>query len=125
MRKILKMDSKLKSFLINTLRRASFRWRPRGEAEKLARVQIGEFSTGRAKFGYKCAKCGIVGKKKDTNTDHIEPVVAITGWDSLDGFAERMFCDTEGYQILCLSCHDEKTFNEKEERKRLRKKVDK
>ena len=115
------IDSKKKTFLINTLRRASFRWKPKGEAEKKFKVPIGEFKTGRIKYGYKCAKCGEINKKKDTNTDHIIPVVPLEGWDSLDGFADRLLCDEDGYQVLCVPCHDTKTAWEKSERLKFRK----
>jgi hypothetical protein len=46
--------------------------------------------------------------------DHIEPVVdpdeGYNGWDS---FIERLFCDEEGFQLLCKECHDEKTAQER------------
>jgi 5-methylcytosine-specific restriction endonuclease McrA len=114
------IDTKLKNFIINILRRASYKWKPRGEARKRCRVKIGEYKTGRAKYGYKCEHCGFIGKSKELQADHINPVVPLSGWDSFDGFIERMFCDEKGFQMLCVTCHDKKTEEEKEERKRLR-----
>lgn len=115
------MDTKLKNFIINTLRRASFRWKPRGESKKRYKVKVGEFKTGRAKYGYKCAHCEGVFKSGEVKMDHIDPVVALTGWENFDVFIERMFCDEDGFQCLCPECHDKKTSEEKEIRKKHRK----
>ena len=59
------MNPKKKAFLISLLRKGTYRWAPRSEAKKAARVQVGVFSTGRGKFGYKCAICGEVFKEKE------------------------------------------------------------
>lgn len=116
------MDTKLKNFIIATLRRASFRWKPRGEAKKRYKVKVGEFSTGRAKYGYQCASCKEIFKSKDIRMDHIEPAVPLDGWQGFDVFIERMFCDEDGFQALCDACHTVKTTEEKEIRKINRKK---
>ncbi len=110
------MDNKLKYFIINTLRRASFRWKPRGEAEKKFRVPNGTFKNGKTKYGYQCAHCNEIFMKKDVCTDHIIPVVGEEGFTTFDEYIERMFCDADGFQVLCSSCHDEKTAIEKERR---------
>lgn len=44
--------------------------------------------------------------------DHIEPVVPESGWDSWDGYIERLFCNEDGYQVICKSCHKKKTASE-------------
>ena len=123
------MDTKLKAFIINTLRRASFRHKPRGEAKKKAKVKVGEYSTGRAKYGYKCVACEEVFKSGDVKVDHIDPVVdPKKGWQNFDVYIERMFCDEDKMQVLCKGCHDEKTGIEREERKKyreLKKQLDK
>lgn len=123
-----KMDTKLKSFVINTLRRASFRWKPRGESKKRYKVKVGEYSTGRAKYGYKCAACEGIYKSGEIKMDHIDPAVPLDGWQGFDVFIERLFCDEDGFQALCPGCHDEKTGIEREERKtnrELKKRLDK
>ena len=48
------------------LRSASFRWKPRGEALKAARVERGK---------YKCASCEELFGPKEIILDHIDPVV--------------------------------------------------
>ncbi len=113
-------DKELKSFVIATLRRASYRWYSRTEALKNARVSRGL---------YKCESCGAVEKKANVQLDHISPIVPTTGWDTWDGFINRLFCEISGYQVLCSVCHTVKTRVEGELRKKNRqetkKKLDK
>jgi hypothetical protein len=49
--------------------------------------------------------------------DHISPVVdpevGFKGWDE---YIERMFCEVDGYQLLCPDCHDKKTSDERKVR---------
>lgn len=115
------MDAKLKDWVVRTLRRASFRWKPRNKAKKRYKVKVGEYSTGRAKYGYKCADCGEVFKSGEVKMDHIDPAVPLTGWEGFDSFIERLFCDESGFQCLCPVDHDKKSKLEREERVRLRK----
>jgi 5-methylcytosine-specific restriction endonuclease McrA len=114
-------NKKLKNFIINILRRASFSWKPRGEAKKRFRVPNGTFKNGNPKFGYQCAKCKETFMSKDVLMDHIDPVVPLEGWDNFDGFIERMFCDESNFQCMCKECHDQKTKWEKGERVKHRK----
>ena len=69
----------LKSFVIATLRRSSYRWRPREDARRLARV-------GRNQ--YTCKICNNVFTRKETKVDHIIPVVPLSGWISFDNFID-------------------------------------
>ena len=115
------MDTKLKNFAVNLLRRGTFKWKPRGEAKKRFKVKVGEFSTGRAKFGYRCQKCQDIFKSGEVKMDHIHPVVdPIDGFQGFDVYIERMFCDEENFSCLCPSCHDEKTAWERDFRKRAK-----
>ena len=90
-----------KNWITSTLRRASYRWPPRNEALKKARVDRGL---------YQCAVCQECFSQKDIKIDHIQPVVSLKeGFTTWDDFMERLFCDVEGFQILCDPCHDAKT----------------
>jgi ssDNA-binding Zn-finger/Zn-ribbon topoisomerase 1 len=103
----------LKAFLIPKLRSGSYKFPPRGEAIKKARVERGK---------YKCACCGEIVGAKDFVVDHIECVVPIeTGFTNWDDYITRMFCDVDGYQILCTTCNTSKTLVEREMRKSYRK----
>lgn len=102
-----------KAFLINALRRASYRWPSRYKALKRAHIGRNE---------YYCECCGVVGPKKSIALDHVIPVIdPSVGWVDLDVYADRMLPDDEyGFQVLCHSCHDEKTKKENAIRKETR-----
>lgn len=104
-----KKEQSLKTWLIPKLRRLSFMWPPAAEAMRLARVERGK---------YKCAKCNNIFGPKDVQRDHINPVMNTKNiidedFDKYIGnIVTSMFPKVEGYQILCIKCHDEKTLAE-------------
>lgn len=90
-----------KTWIMSTLRRASYRWPARNEAERKGRVDRGL---------YKCAMCEGTFRSKEYAIDHIKPVISLKdGFQSWDEVIETLFCDVEGFQILCHACHDSKT----------------
>lgn len=107
-------DVKLEGWLKNKLRRISYQWPELTKAVQAARISRGL---------YKCAKCGGPFKRGEINRDHIVPVdnpeTGFTGWDD---YVNRLFCKSEGIQILCLTCHGAKTFQENMVRKQIRNK---
>lgn len=105
------IDSKKKSFTIQTLRRGSYRWFGRWQAEKASKI-------GRNQ--YVCAVCKGVFGKKDTSLDHIIPVVdPEKGFTTFDEYIDRLFCEPEGFQRLCNTCHDKKTGKENKVRRKV------
>lgn len=97
-----------KSWMIATLRRASYRFPGRYMAHNASKV-------GRNK--YECATCKGIFGRKDTKVDHIQPVVEpAVGFVDWNTFIERLYCPQEGYQVLCRECHDKKTAQEREVR---------
>lgn len=113
-------EKELKSFVIATLRKASYRWYSRTEALKRARVERGL---------YKCEQCQAVHKKAEVQLDHVLPVIPLTGWEGWDSFINRLLCTPDNFQVLCSVCHGVKTKIEGEIRKKNRqeakKKLDK
>ena len=103
-----------KAFAIATLRRASYRWPARNRARNAAKV-------GRNQ--YICVECGPnnIHTRSETQLDHIEQVIPLTGWVSFDSFIERLFAPDEGWQLLCKKHHKEKTDVERKIRKEHRK----
>jgi len=111
------MDNKFKNWIISVLRKASYKWRPRSEALKEAKVG----QDGRA-FLYKCAICEGIFIRKEVQIDHIDPVVPLDGYKSgmefdWNEYIDRMFCEKDNFQIICKECHSCKSFLEKELRK--------
>ena len=99
----------IKAYAIGALRRASYRTPMRSEVFKKSRI---------ARNTYRCAGCRETFPRRGVQVDHIVPVVPTTGWDSFDGFIQRLFCPSSGLQVLCkLGCHKEKTRKENAARK--------
>jgi len=119
-------EARFRAFIENLLRSGTRKWGPVGDCEKAARTKRGY---------YRCAECKKEipatkltksdGKRKRTNNkfvDHIEPAVPVTGWTDWNTYIERLFCEIDNLQLLCKSCHDSKSAEEREERKLHRKK---
>lgn len=99
--------------MTNKLRRISYQWPPRKEAIRRARVERGS---------YKCATCEGLFGPKEIQLDHINPVVdEEAGFIDFNTYIDRLFCSTEGFQVLCRTCHDTKTFMEGEIRKQVKR----
>lgn len=111
--------SKLQSFVKSALRAASQRYPPKYEA--LARAYEGKqvnSKTGRIGKHYRCNACNGIFPASEVQADHIHPVIdPEVGFVSWDEVVARMFCDADGFQILCLTCHKNKTTAEKQQAK--------
>jgi hypothetical protein len=80
-------EAKYFGFIRNALRNANKRYPPRFEALAKAKQKV---DWGRIKTAYTCA--------------------------DLPSFVERMFCEVDGLQVLCKSCHKDKTAAERKAR---------
>lgn len=115
-------EARFQSFIKSLLRKGSTRWGPANDALKAASVgKKFDERTGRQIEHFKCAGCKEEFPRRDCAKDHIDPVVPIEGWSSWDEIIERMFIEIEGFQVLCKSCHHDKTNEEKEARKNARR----
>ena len=61
------------------------------------------------KSRYVCASCNEDHRRKDVAVDHIKPCGSLLGYADIAQFAENMFCEVGGLQILCKDCHYAKT----------------
>ena len=116
-------NARFNSFIKSGLRAMSRRWGPKFEC--LADACVGtktNKATGRMAKHYECAECHNQFPAKEVAVDHIDPVVAVTGFTTWDEVIERMFVEKEGLQVLCKACHDAKTKEEKQQAKELRNK---
>lgn len=116
---------KLETFLIPRLRRISLWWRGRNEAFNAAKsyIEVGKYKNGNPimKPVFTCAECkrqGIEGfyDRKDVQADHITPIANVDGFTNWNDYILGLFCEKEGFQILCEFHHDEKTIKENEKR---------
>ena len=67
-----------------------------------------------------CAYCKSPrGKTEKYDCDHVQPIVPTTGWDSWDGYIDRLF---EGLMVgICKKCHAKKTKLENDKRRKNKK----
>lgn len=65
----------------------------------------------RQKFVYCCALCGSDFPAKQVSVDHRVDCGSLLGWDDVQGFMERLFCEKSGLDVLCDSCHSQKTYS--------------
>lgn len=106
------MEQKLKTFLIYHLRFISMKWPPRNEAKKRARIKRGV---------YKCDGCQEEFKANEIQIDHVKPVIdPVKGFVDIGTYIKRLFCSVDGFQILCKSCHKNKSKEEDEIRKQYK-----
>ncbi len=119
----------LPKFLIPKLRQISRWWHQKGVALDKAKVYVpdGKFKNGnpKTKVKYVCAECKRLKKKSlydihQVQADHIDPVVNVDGFTNWDDYILRLFCNAEGFQILCEDHHKQKTQRENEERRRIK-----
>lgn len=112
-------ESKFHSFIKSALRAASSRWPPKyqclNEAFVDKRVNI---KTGREGKHYKCNSCNGVFPTSEVQVDHIIPAVPVSGFTNWDEVINLMFCEKEGFQVLCKPCHSSKTAEERQLRKK-------
>lgn len=106
------------AFIKGAIRSASTRYPPRYEV--LAKAKRGKRinpASGKMAEHYECNICHELHPAKMVITDHIEPVVPLTGFTDWHQVITRLFCPPEGLQILCKPCHAIKTKQENAERK--------
>lgn len=100
------------SFIRSALRQKSRWWKPITQCKINAKRPY-KGPNKRQKFEYQCNKCKQWFSDKEVAVDHITPAGALNNGDDLKGFVERLFCEIDGLQCLCSSCHDKKTKLEK------------
>ena len=113
-------EGRFRAFITSLLRGGFRKYPPKYETLKAAYLGKQENKkTGRQANHYKCAKCKKAFPSSDVEVDHISPVVSLEdGFINWDTFIERLFGDGKNLQVLCKSCHKDKTTKEKASRKK-------
>lgn len=96
----------------SALRARSRYWKPVAEAKKRAKRKY-TGTNKRQKFEYQCNECKNWFPDKEIHVDHIVPAGQLNSFDDLPGFVQRLFCEVDGLQCLCKTCHDRKTLDER------------
>ncbi|MHA2069032.1 MAG: HNH endonuclease signature motif containing protein [Candidatus Thorarchaeota archaeon] len=114
-------EARFHSFIKSALRWASQKWGPRNAVKKQARLRRGVYlCKGYNKESHEIPASIKINNKRVNNAivDHIDPVIdPITGFTSWDDTVDRMFCEEEGFQLLCYECSHNKTQDEREIRR--------
>ena len=108
-------ESAFWSFIRSALRQKSRWWKPVSDCkQKVKRPYKGP--NKRQKFEYQCNYCKNWFPDKEVNVDNIIPAGTLTCANDLPGFVERLFVEVDGLQVLCTTCHNKKTKQEKNAR---------
>jgi 5-methylcytosine-specific restriction endonuclease McrA len=113
-----------KSWLTSQLRRISLKWPPLSNVRKANRRElprkVKKDGTLFAKpnFEYECNECKNWFPSGKIQVDHINPIMGIDSStlsekEFYGHFVFELFCYEDNLQLLCTSCHDKKTRNEK------------
>jgi hypothetical protein len=63
---------------------------------------------------YLCGTCSQWSNSTSSAVDHISPVVAVEdGFVDWNNFIARLFCGPDNLQVICDTCHNEKTSSER------------
>jgi hypothetical protein len=115
-KKVKPLDAMRRSVIFGALRKASRFWPPSIAALGLAEVP------GSKPKRFKCASCSKEFERSEVHRDHKNPVVdPVSGFTTWDNYIGRLLCDKDGYQILCIACHDTKTQTENKQRRKEKK----
>lgn len=90
-----------------------------------SRIEHSDPTRPRVKKWSRCATCPIPTPTYKAAVDHISPLIPVNttlelmSWDDV---INNTWCEKINLQVLCESCHDEKTKREREERKKHKEK---
>lgn len=111
--------AKLNSVIKGAFRSASRFYPPKLDAldEAFVDVRVNKAS-GRMAKHRRCAQCKELFPDKMLQVDHIVPVIdPVVGFTTWDEMADRLFCSKENFQVLCKTCHQDKTNQERQLKK--------
>jgi len=103
-------EARYRSFITSALRGAFRRWAVKFDVLKASFTSVKtNRQTGRKAQHYRCSKCAKDFPQKQVQVDHIVPIGRDLSWDE---FIEKLFCERDNLQVLCKTCHKEKTKSE-------------
>ena len=100
-------DGRFKGFITSALRSAVRRWPPKwgALADAFTGSKINKKSGRKAKH-YRCAACKREFVAKGVQVDHKIPIGKCASWDE---YIEKLFCEQDNLQVLCIKDHKIKT----------------
>ena len=91
----------------------SYKWAPRNKAMQNAR-RVSQLKDKRTKWQYQCNGCKEWFKGSQIQLDHVKPK-GLYSKETFFVWLDRLFCEVEGFQVLCVPCHAKKTKQEQED----------
>ena len=104
-------EAQFNSFIRSTLRKASMRWPPKNEVLTKARVSRGFYLCNSCKKTVPTTVLQENKRVRNVEVNHKIPVSIPGDWDDWGGFIERLFCDSDGLEVVCKDCHKIHTNN--------------
>lgn len=121
----MKLTPKEHALIRGAIRRVFSRSDLRRSVIEAALITHQDPSRPRVKRWGRCNLCQIPTPKSYLEVDHIKPVIKVTE-KAIDvpvhTFIERLWCDKDNLQAVCIICHKSKSIFENRER-RIKKKV--
>ena len=121
-------EAGFRSYIMSGIRSKSRFWKPKSIA--IAKTFVGKGKnpeTGKLCKLHKCPQCEGLFPQGKMDADHIEPVVPIEGFKTSpetflsydwNQVLQRLFCEAEGYSVVCKGCHKDKTKKENQQRRK-------
>lgn len=100
-------------WLRSGLRSMSRRFPPVYECLAAAKRQAPKDAPARQKIAYECAMCKGLFPSKQVAVDHTEAVGSLSKPEDIAPFVLRLFCDADKLRVLCHTCHDAVTLQQK------------
>jgi len=114
-------EAQFVSFVKGHLRRASRWWKPITDTLKAANLRRGVYLCNECKE--EVPKSIVIDGKRVNNVsvDHrnaiVDPATGFSGWDN---FINNLYCEQDNLQVLCRSCHNNKSLEERKRAKETR-----
>lgn len=119
MKKSMNPHPKFDKYVMRMFSKLWLWWPERAAARRLATVGKGL---------QRCAECENIFPRKETDVDHINPKIPVTGpvylsngWLDFNSLRESYLVTRDELQVLCKVCHKRKTKKENEKRRRNKK----
>lgn len=110
--------------VISAMRRSFRRYPPFKEVrDRCKREWFQPCKNGNKKrrVNFECETCHKEVSSKEFVVDHLEPVVAVTGFVDYNTYAKRLFCSVKNLEGKCKLCHNEKSKLENRNRRQNKK----
>lgn len=98
------------------LRRLTLRWKPRNDALKKNR-RANQGDNKRKKWQYLCYICKGWFYRDEVEVDHIVEAGSLRSYDDIGPFVKRLLPEVDGWGVVCIPCHKEKTAEARRKKK--------